>query len=145
LPKWFANYKFKDEWFLFKTDFLPANLSLQKYKTEYNYAVNISKPERAILEALYLAPENAGFQEIKEIFGMLRSLSPSLLQELLENCKSIRVKRLFLYFAENTKHSWFKHIDLKKIDLGRGTRVIERDGKYNKKYDIVIGALNDNE
>jgi len=144
LPKWFKNYKFSDKWELFKTNFLPDDLSLQEYKVEHDYQVTISRPERAILEALYLTPKNAGLSEIKEIFAMFRTLRPALLQELLENCKSIKVKRLFLYFAENANASWLK-FDLSKIDLGKGVRVIQKGGKFNSKYKIMIGDLDDNE
>lgn len=144
LPKWFKNYKFSDKWELFKTDFLPNDLSLQEYKVEYDYKVTISKPERAILEALYLTPKNAGLSEIKEIFSMFRTLRPAPLQELLENCKSIKVKRLFLYFAENANASWLK-FDLSKIELGKGVRMIQKGGKYNAKYNIMIGDLDDNQ
>lgn len=144
LPKWFKNYKFSDRWELFKTDFLSDDLSLQEYKVEYDYKVIISRLERAILEALYLTPKNAGLSEIREIFSMFRTLRPTLLQELLENCKSIKVKRLFLYFAENANLSWLK-FDLSKIDLGKGVRVIQKGGKYNAKYNIMIGDLDDNQ
>jgi hypothetical protein len=35
--------------------------------------------------------------------------------------------------------------DLSKIDLGKGVRVIQKGGKYNAKYNIMIGDLDDNQ
>ncbi|MCL2335479.1 MAG: type IV toxin-antitoxin system AbiEi family antitoxin [Endomicrobia bacterium] len=145
LPKWFKEYDFgdKDSWKLFNTDFLPEDLALQEYDTG-NFTVRISKVERAAIEALYLAPKDVGLQEMYEIFGQFRNFRPTVLQTLLEQCKSVKVKRLFLYFAEKTNASWLK-FDLSKIDLGKGVRVIQKGGKYNAKYSIMIGDLDDNQ
>jgi hypothetical protein len=60
---------------------------------------------------------------------------------LLEKCNSVKVKRLFLYFAELSNHSWFKRLDLSKIDLGKGVREVTKGGKYNQKYNIIIGDV----
>jgi hypothetical protein len=49
-------------------------------------------------------------------------LRPRLLTSLLERCKSIRAKRLFLFFADRHADNWAKHIDSKQIDLRRGKR-----------------------
>jgi len=68
----------------------------------------------------------------------LTTLRPLQAQELLENCKSIKVKRLFLFFAEKVGHSWFKYIDIKKIDLGSGNRSLAKDGVLVSKYQLVV-------
>ncbi|MFR9534110.1 MAG: type IV toxin-antitoxin system AbiEi family antitoxin domain-containing protein, partial [Rikenellaceae bacterium] len=69
---------------------------------------------------------------------MLTTLRPKLLQQLLELCSSVKVKRLFLYMAEKSGHSWFRSLDLDKIDLGSGKRMIEKNGVYNSKYMITL-------
>ena len=56
----------------------------------------------------------------------------------LESCTSIKVKRLFLFLAEKANHSWVKHINLEKIDLGSGKRSIVKNGAYNSKYKITV-------
>ena len=56
-------------------------------------------------------------------------------------CNSIKVKRLFLYMAENILHEWFDYLNLNKINLGSGKRVISKGGKLDKKYNIVIEDL----
>jgi len=69
---------------------------------------------------------------------MLTGLRPDLLQKLLEECKSIKVNRLFLYMAEKAGHSWLDDLDLSKIDLGKGKRSIVKNGVLNSKYQITI-------
>jgi N-acetylglutamate synthase-like GNAT family acetyltransferase len=69
---------------------------------------------------------------------MLNGLRPTLLQQLLEDCKSIKVKRLFLFMAEKAGHSWLEDLDLSKIDLGKGKRSIVKNGIFNSKYQITI-------
>jgi tRNA-binding EMAP/Myf-like protein len=57
---------------------------------------------------------------------------------LLENCNSIKVKRLFLFLAESYQHPWLKKINRAKIDLGQGKRVIVKGGKLDSKYQITV-------
>ena len=68
----------------------------------------------------------------------LATLRPNQAQELLEDCKSIKAKRLFLYFAERVGHSWFNYIDQTKIDLGSGNRSIVPNGILVPKYSLVL-------
>ena len=68
----------------------------------------------------------------------LSTLRPKQVQELLEECKSIKAKRLFLYFAERAGHSWFKYIDQTKIDLGSGNRSLTDSGVLISKYNLVL-------
>ena len=44
----------------------------------------------------------------------------------LEECRSVKVKRLFLFMAEKARHAWFEALDLDRIDLGSGKRVIPK-------------------
>ena len=90
------------------------------------------------MECLSLTPNQFSLSEVYELMDGLTTLRPVQAQELLENCKSIKVKRLFLYFAEKTGHSWFKYIDLGKIDLGSGKRSFAQDGVLVSKYQLVV-------
>jgi len=56
--------------------------------------------------------------ECYQILEGLANLRPKLLQELLENCNSIKVKRMFLYMAFKANHQWFDFVDQSKIELG---------------------------
>ncbi|WP_246668279.1 type IV toxin-antitoxin system AbiEi family antitoxin domain-containing protein [Bradyrhizobium elkanii] len=60
----------------------------------------------------------------------VRTLSPKRVQAVLEACRSVKVKRLFLWFAERHAHPWFGRLDLKRIDLGRGKRQIVVGGGW---------------
>ena len=66
------------------------------------------------------------------------NLRPHVIQELLESCKSIKVKRLFLYMAEKAGHSWLKYLDQSKIELGFGDRLVVKNGVYIKRYGITV-------
>ena len=68
----------------------------------------------------------------------LATLRPGSVQELLESCKSIKTKRLFLYFAQRAGHSWFKHIDTSRIELGNGNRSLVKGGVLVPKYKLVL-------
>ena len=103
-----------------------------------NVEVRISSTERAILEMLYLVPKKHSFEESFLIMENLTSLRASLLQNLLENCKSIKVKRIFAYMANKLEYSWFKQLELDKIDFGTGKRMIVPGGEFDKKYQITV-------
>lgn len=97
-----------------------------------------SSPERAIMECLLLSPAYYNLQDVYFLMEMLNSLRASLVQELLEGCSSVKVKRLFLLLAEKANHRWFRKLDLSKINLGSGTRSFVKGGVKNSKYDIMI-------
>jgi len=59
-------------------------------------------------------------------------------QKLLEACKSIKVKRLFLYMADKANHDWVRYLNLDNVDLGSGKRSIVADGVYVAKYQITV-------
>jgi hypothetical protein len=71
----------------------------------------------------------------------LRSLRPHLIQQLLEYCNSIKVKRLFLYLAELHNQNWFHSLDLSKVELGKGKRQITSCGHYVPKYKLSLPDL----
>jgi hypothetical protein len=144
LPRWFSKYAFIDKWKHYRTNFLSNNVGLEMYDIEKLPTI-ISSAERAVFELLYQAPSDIDLQEASDIFELLRTLRPELIQELLENCSSVKVKRLFLFFADKFQHYWLKYLNLKNIDLGSGIREITKGGKYNKRYNIIIGDLNENE
>ena len=100
--------------------------------------ISLSSPERAVLEMLYLVPNKQSFDEVVLVMEGLRQLRPKVVQQLLEKCKSIKVKRLFLHLAERFQHPWLVDLELKKIDLGHGKRVIGDGGSYDPKYQISV-------
>lgn len=139
LPKWFKNLYSNDIDFNCTT-FLPNNLGVTDYNVG-DFSIKIPTIERATLETLYLVPEKVTINEAYQIIELLTVVKPKEFQKLLENCSSIKVKRLFLYIAEKIGHSWFKRLDLTKINLGKGVREITKGGSYNSKYNIIIGNI----
>lgn len=86
-------------------------------------------------------PKDESIDEANYLMEGLSSLRPSVLQTLLETCKSVKVKRLFLYMAEHHNHAWFKRLETSSMDLGSGKREIIKGGKLDKKYKIVVPEL----
>lgn len=105
--------------------------------------LRVSCPEMAAMEALYLVPKYQSIEEIALLLEGLGQLRPNVVQSLLEGCHSIKVKRLFLYFSEKFQHTWLEDLDLKKINLGHGKRVIGSGGKYDANYLLSLPEMKD--
>ncbi|KJS26014.1 MAG: hypothetical protein VR75_08770 [Hyphomonadaceae bacterium BRH_c29] len=100
--------------------------------------LTVSTPERAILELLDELPNNESFQQVDKLMEGLSSLSPRRLNELLGGCHSVKVKRLFFFFAERHRHRWMNQLDPESFDLGTGNRVLVKGGKLNRRYHITV-------
>jgi len=137
LPEWFNNYDWGLGIHYFSSGFLPAEMGLVEKEHE-DFSVKISSPIRAMMECLYLAPTKQELMECFEIMQGLNNLNPAKVQELLENCTSIKVKRLFLYMASKAGHNWVKHLRTNNIDLGSGKRSLVADGAYVAEYQITV-------
>ena len=137
LPQWFKNRDWEITVNYKATNFLPADLGLVEVEHK-NFKVKVSSPARAIMECLYLAPGLQPLQETFELMEGLNNVRPELTQQLLEACKSVKVKRLFLFMADKVGHDWLSYLNLEKIDLGSGKRSIVKDGVYEPRYQITI-------
>jgi hypothetical protein len=102
------------------------------------FEILVSTPERAFMECLNLAPKRYNLMDLYYVMEQLTALRPGMVQALLEQNTSVKIKRLFLYMAEKAGHAWFSELDLKKIDTGSGKREIAPNGVYDSKYQIVI-------
>ena len=137
LPKWFQEYDWGVEVDYHPTSFLPPDAGLVEFNAG-TFSINVSSPARALMECLYLAPEKQDLVECTELMNGLNNLRPQTVQALLEQCTSVKVKRLFLYLGEKAGHEWAKHLDLKKVDLGKGKRALVKGGAYVTKYQITV-------
>ena len=137
LPKWFYGYSWKQPIEHIRTSFLPVRLATSSHSYQ-NTKIVLSSLERAIMECLYISPKKFDILECYQILEGLRLLRPDILQKVLINCHSIRVKRLFLYMAEKARLPVFKKLKLNSISLGKGDRSIVKNGVYNSKYKISI-------
>jgi hypothetical protein len=97
-----------------------------------------SSSERAILELLDEVPDRETFHQADVLFEGLRNLSPRKLQPLLQSCRSVKVKRLFMWFAERHEPPWLKALDRSGIDLGKGKRMLVKGGKLDSKFNITV-------
>jgi hypothetical protein len=137
LPKWFKSNHWDVSLNYHATSFLPITSGLTNYETN-NYSINISGPVRAMMECLYLSPSKFDLMESYQLMEGLNALRPDQVQQLLESCNSVKVKRLFLYLAEKAGHLWFSKINLNNIDLGSGKRSLVKNGVYVSKYKITV-------
>lgn len=137
LPAWFKAYNWNVEFDYTMTGLFDKNLGLSDW--DYgNFKIRVSTPERAIMEALYLVPQKQTFDECSLLMEHLMTLRPNLIRELLENSNSIKMKRLFLYLAEKNSHPWFDRLDLSRVEIGKGKRVIVPGGVLDPKYKITV-------
>ena len=137
LPKWFINYDWSQKIESVGTSVFPKELGLKAMHYQ-GFEINASGPERAILECIYLAPKKFDLLESYQLLESLRILQPGIMQSLLEKCRSIRVKRLFLYMASKANLPVLDHMELNNVNLGTGDRVIVKNGVYNSEYRISI-------
>ena len=100
--------------------------------------ISLSAPERAILEVMQLIPNHQSYDEALLLMENLTNLRPDVVQTLLQNCISIKAKRLFLHCADQCEHTWLEEIDLTKIELGKGKRKIAEGGVYYPKYQLSV-------
>ncbi len=116
---------------------------LKPYTTTYTWReelrpIKISSPERAILEVLSGVPKYISFEHAEQLMQGMTALSPATLQELLEKCENIKVRRLFFWMADRLKYSWLQKLDRDKISLGSGNRMLVKGGRLDKKYKITV-------
>ncbi|WP_405232059.1 type IV toxin-antitoxin system AbiEi family antitoxin domain-containing protein [Lentisalinibacter salinarum] len=116
---------------------LPGALRLTPWGT-WKWPLVMSTPERAFLELLDELPKNETFDHADALMEGLSSLSPRRLQKLLEEASSIKVKRLFFFFADRHRHRWLSHLDKSAIDLGKGKRMLVKGGKLDPVYNITV-------
>ena len=96
--------------------------------------------ERAAFEMMYLVPKRQSYEEAMQVMESLTALRPTLVQQLLETCTSLKTKRLVMHAAERLKLQWTSRIDLAKVDFGSGPRTIHPGGRLNKKYKLILAT-----
>ena len=107
-------------------------------RSPWEWSLTMSVPERAILEMIDELPHHESFHQVDVVMEGLANLRPQLLGKLLRECKSVKVKRLFLWYADRHGHAWFKHLDQTSIDLGKGKRQLVPQGHFDSRYRITL-------
>lgn len=137
LPLWFRTH-WGDGVRHVQTKLLPPDLGLTEQQTPEGFGLQTSGVERAALELLHLAPKEFDLVEAGMIIESMTSIRPKLMQSLLEQCTSIKVRRLFLYLAERANLPVMRHLNLDGIDLGTGDRSLVPNGRYVAKYQLLL-------
>lgn len=100
--------------------------------------IQYSSKERAVLELLDELPDHESFYQVDALVEGLSDVSPRRMQALLQGCDSVKVKRLFLFFADRHRHAWQSRLDVSRVDLGSGKRVLAKGGKLDPRYHITV-------
>lgn len=141
LPKWFFSKELKINTIFSKIDLFSEDPTSSFVQTKQStYSVKISSRERAVFELLSEVPQKRDLESIQPLFIQFATLRSKIIQSHLEKCNSIKVKRLFLYLARESNHSWYKDLDKNKIELGSGNRVIAVNGVLDSEFMITVPA-----
>ena len=104
-----------------------------------DWTITASELERAIMEVLSLVDDSeSSFTHAAELFEGLTVLRPAVVNQLLAACRSLKVKRLFLFLGLHYRYPWTDKLDRSRIDLGKGKRQIVRGGRYNSEFRITV-------
>lgn len=133
LPKWFSD-TYAGQFVRNSTCLFPDETGVEHGMSDYA----VSSPERAFLELAAEVPKKLAVGELYQLMEFADTLRPGLVFELLSKCGSIKAKRIFLLLAEDLGYWWMNKIDITGIDLGSGCRVIDKDGVFNAKYNLVV-------
>ena len=108
------------------------------YVTDWDWPLVLSTPERAVLELLDELPDKETFHQADVLMAGLTNLGPKRLNRLLRECRSVKIKRLFLWFADRHRHAWLTRLDRDHVDLGAGKRMLVRGGRLDPTYQITV-------
>ncbi|MFZ1985998.1 MAG: type IV toxin-antitoxin system AbiEi family antitoxin domain-containing protein [Desulfatitalea sp.] len=94
--------------------------------------------ERAVMEMLNDVGDNDSFQHAAQVFEGLTVLRPRVVNDMLAACRSIKVKRLFLFLAAHFDYPWAKRLETADLNLGRGNRQVVKGGRLDKRFLITV-------
>jgi hypothetical protein len=104
----------------------------------FEWPLTVSTPERAILEMIDELPKHESFHQVDKFMESLSTLSPRRMRKLLSDCSSVKVKRLFFFFAFRHHHRWRLQLDPKDFDLGTGKRMLVPGGRLDPRFEITV-------
>ncbi len=136
LPLWARNYKYERELRIIKSSKWDAKEFLFSPNTK-DFDFFIASKELAIVQQIELIGEKESFEETAQLFEILDSLDPNLLNKILKR-SSNKSKRIFSYFSGFFDHSWWKEINPRSIESGNSVITIEKGGRYLKNYNLII-------
>ena len=151
LPAWLKKIDTNGEFVVRNSSLFKETFFLKNAKSLFIYHEKISDirikascRELAILEFIDYIDLRSSLETAENHINMLYGARSNIIQLLLENCTSIKVKRVFLYLSDKTNNNYFKHLDLSKIDLGKGKRqIVKHNARLDKKYMITVDKGHD--
>ena len=129
---------------LFRFDRTATGASLNKrshFLTEFGWlgvTFWMSSVERALFEVLSEVPNRVSFEEANTL--MVRAsevVSQRTLRLLLDRTVSVKVKRLFLWFAEGLQFRCVNGLEVARY-IGSGRRQLVRHGRFVNKYLMTV-------
>ncbi len=136
-PKWAQALDYPYTFVFRKSSLFSHEYFLSEYN-ENRFKIFISSRELAILELIDTIDIIYSLETAENYLNDLTTLRPDVVQKLLEKCRSIKAKRVFLYLADKLELPFFNKLDLNKISLGTGKRQIVKGGELNQKYQITV-------
>ena len=142
-PAWLKSIELTPELYFDTRRLFPdevSDLGLVELPTEIrDWRVPLSGPERAILELLNdVGPNDHSFQHAAHVFEGMTVLRPGMVSDLLATCRSIKVRRIFLFLADHFHYPWVKRLQTAALNLGRGNRQVVKGGRLDKRYHITV-------
>jgi hypothetical protein len=139
MPKWFLTHDWNSRLKVTKSDLFGENNGLGMTNIELGgFSLSVSSHERAIMEYLFMLDKNENGDEPVKLMEGLAWLRPDVVQQLLETCRSVKVKRIFLVLSTQADHPWQQKLDLKKVDIGKGKRQFVAGGYLHPRYQITV-------
>lgn len=138
-PAWLKNLEVADKIILHKKPYFKEIGLKHIDSTIKGYDLIVSSPERAIFELLYLVERDGiSFAFVSEIYEGLTTLRPNIINQLLEQCDSKKVVRLFCFFMDYYNHQWKNFVKVDNLNIGTGKMQIVKGGTLDKKYLITV-------
>ena len=138
LPLWFS--RGFPEMHLVSKQIFDDTIGIE-YQNFNGFQLAVARPERAIMEILAGVTDNATFFQAHKLMQHFANFDEQLVIPLLQACLSIKVKRLFLYFSEQSQLPYRQRLDTSHIHLGQGMRIIGEGGRYIAKYQLLIPTM----
>ena len=104
----------------------------------WDWPIRYASPERAFLEVTSTVSSTEEVRQVQIMMEAAANLRPALVQSLLQECRQVKAKRLFLWIARQQGHPWYRHIDQAKVDLGSGKRQLVKGGVLDNEFLITV-------
>ncbi len=138
LPAWFIAHQWLQPVALITTSVFRDCNEFTSILNVDGIGITTASLEQAAFEMMYLVPKRQSYEEAEKIMSSLTTLRPEIVQHLLDNCTSVKTKRLFMHAIEQLELPCLSHLETSKVDFGSGRRSIHARGRLYHKYNLVL-------